>query len=228
MIKNIFFDLDDTIFNFHIAEKTALIKTLRFLGIEPKEQTLARYSELNLMQWKLLEKGEITRAEVKVRRYQLLFDELGVDCSAAEAAAYYEKQLSIGHWFMEGAEELLQKTYNKYNLYVVSNGTATVQHGRIKSSGIEKYFKGIFISQEIGFNKPRPEFFEGCFAKIENFEREETIIVGDSLSSDILGGKNVGIKTVWFNPQKEKADDIKPDFEIERLSDLIELLNTLQ
>ena len=227
MIKNIFFDLDDTIFDFHIAEKTALIKTLNFLGVEPKEQTLARYSELNLMQWKLLEKGEITRAEVKVRRYQLLFDELGVDCSAAEAAAYYEQQLSIGHWFIEGAEELLQQTYNKYNLYIVSNGTAVVQHGRIKSSGIEKYFKDIFISQEIGFNKPKREFFENCFEKIDNFKKDETIIVGDSLSSDIQGGKNVGIKTVWFNPKKQKADIIKPDYEIERLSELTELLDTL-
>ena len=227
MIKNIFFDLDDTIFDFHIAEKTALIKTLNFLGVEPKEETLARYSELNLMQWKLLEKGEITRTQVKVRRYQLLFDELGVDCSAAEAAAFYEKQLSIGHWFIEGAEELLQKTHNRYNLYIVSNGTAVVQHGRIKNSGIKKYFKDIFISQEIGFNKPSPEFFEGCFAKIEDFNKEETIIVGDSLSSDIQGGKNAGLKTVWFNPKKEKSDTIKPDYEIERLSDLMVLLNTL-
>ena len=227
MIKNILFDLDDTIFDFHIAEKTALIKTLNFLGIEPKEQILARYSELNLMQWKLLEKGEITRAEVKLRRYQLLFDELGVDCSAAEAAAYYEKQLSIGHWFIEGAEELLKKICNEYSLYIVSNGTAVVQHGRIKSSGIEKYFKGIFISQEIGFNKPRLEFFEGCFDKIDNFKKNETIIVGDSLSSDIQGGKNAGIKTVWFNPKKQESNTVKPDYQIERLLDLMKLLDTL-
>lgn len=227
MIKNIFLDLDDTIFDFHIAERTALTKTLEYLGIEPKEKILDRYSVLNLQQWKLLEKGEITRAEVKVRRYRLLFDELGIDCSPEAAAAYYENQLAQGHWFMDGAEELLDQAVGKYRLFIVSNGTAKVQWGRLKSSGIEKHFTNIFISQEIGFNKPSIEFFNSCFAKIDNFDREETIIVGDSISSDIKGGKNAGIKTVWYNPKGEKSAAIKPDYTIKHLRELLPLLKSL-
>ena len=227
MIRNILFDLDDTIFDFGIAERTALSKTLIHLGIEPKEETLKRYSELNAAQWKLLEKGEITREQVKLRRYRLLFDELGVDCSPKYATAYYEKQLSKGHWFVEGAEKLLQETFGKYNLYIVSNGTAKVQHGRIAGSGIEEYFKSFFISEEIGFEKPNPEFFVRCFAEIANFKREETIIVGDSLTSDILGGKNAGIKTVWYNPRNMHSEKIQPDFEIRQLSELLPLLKLL-
>lgn len=227
MIRNILFDLDDTIFDFGIAERTALSKTLVHLGIEPKAETLKRYSVLNAAQWKLLEKGEITRQQVKLRRYRLLFDELGVDCSPKYATEYYEKLLSEGHWFVEGAEKLLQEICDKYNLYIVSNGTAKVQHGRIAGSGIEKYFKRFFISEEMGFEKPNPEFFARCFAKIPNFKREETIIVGDSLTSDILGGKNAGIKTVWYNPRNMCPKEIQPDFEIERLSELLLLLKTL-
>ncbi len=226
MIKNILFDLDDTIFDFHIAERTALTKTLVHFGIEPKEETLDRYSVLNLQQWKLLEKGEITRAEVKVRRYRLLFDELGVDCSPEAATAYYETQLAQGHWFMDGAEQLLKEASQSYRLYAVSNGSAKVQWGRLGSAGIEKYFCGIFISQEIGFDKPSIEFFDRCFAKIDDFKRQETVIVGDSLSSDILGGKNAGIKTIWYNPKGEKSTEIQPDYTIRHLNELLPLLKS--
>lgn len=228
MIKNILFDLDDTLFDFHKAEKIALKKTLEKLKIAPEEKVLRRYSEINLSQWKLLEKGEITREEVKVRRYRLLFAEMGVFASPEAAAKYYENFLSQGHIFIDGAEDLLKNLYGKYRLYIVSNGTAKVQDGRIKSSGIAKYFEKIFISEKIGFNKPSREFFDCCFAEIPDFEKKETVIVGDSLSSDIKGGKNSGIATVWFNPaRKENDSDVTPDFEIQRLSDVIPLIEAL-
>lgn len=227
MVKNILFDLDDTLFDFHKAERIALTKALLQLGIEPKEETLARYSELNQAQWKRLEKGEITREQVKLRRYQLLFAELGVDASPAEATAFYETQLGIGHYFMDGAELLLKTLFPDYRLYLVSNGTAKVQHSRIESAGIARYFKEIFISQEIGCNKPSRRFFEHCFAKIPDFKADETIIVGDSLSSDIQGGKNMGIGTVWFNPAGAAADAVQPDHVIRRLEELPQLLRAL-
>ena len=228
MIQNILFDLDDTLLDFRTAEKTALTKTLLHLGIEPKEEILARYSALNLAQWKLLEQGKITREEVKVRRYQLLFDEIGAECSAADATEYYERQLGIGHYFIDGAEELLKKLSKDYRLYLVSNGSAAVQKGRIESADIARYLKGIFISQQIGFDKPSAAFFTRCFSKIPGFEKRKTIIVGDSLSSDIKGGKNAGITTVWFNPDRvENNSGIRPDYEIDRLLDLIPLLKTL-
>lgn len=224
MVKHILFDVDDTLLDFHKAERIALTKTLLHLDIEPKEETLARYSALNQAQWKLLERGAITRQQVKVRRYQLLFGELGVDCSAEEATAFYEVQLGVGHYFVDGAETLLQTLYPDYRLYLVSNGSAKVQRSRIASAGIARYFSGIFISQEIGHDKPSPLFFERCFAQIPDFSKSETLIVGDSLSSDILGGKNAGITTVWYNSAAQAAQDVQPDYTIRRLSELPPLL----
>lgn len=228
MIKNILFDLDDTILDFHKAERNALIKALESIQIYPDEKIISRYSQLNLAQWKLLEKGEITRSEVKIRRYRLLFEEFNLNHSPEAAAKYYEYYLSQGHYFISGAEETLKKLSESYRLYIVSNGTSVVQKSRIASAGIAAYMTDIFISEDIGFNKPSIDFFNFCFSKIEHFKKEETIIVGDSLSSDIAGGKNAGILTIWFNPSKEKSSEkISADYEISNISDIFSVLKNI-
>lgn len=228
MIRNVLFDLDDTLFDFHKAEKIALTKTLVHFGIDPTEETLALYSAINAAHWKRLELGEISREEVKVGRYRELFETIGVECDPVKATAYYESMLAIGHYFMPGAPELLEELYGKYRLYIVSNGTAKVQEGRIGSSGIAKYMDGIFISQVLGANKPDKQFFDICFAEIPDFSLSETVIIGDSLSSDIKGGINAGIITVWFNPKGiENDNDIKPDYTIKELSEVPGLLSQI-
>ena len=228
MIRNVLFDLDDTLFDFHKAEKIALTKTLVHFGIDPTEETLALYSTINAAHWKRLELGEISREEVKVGRYRELFKTIGVECDPVKATAYYESMLAIGHYFMPGAPELLEELYRKYRLYIVSNGTAKVQEGRIASSGIAKYMDGIFISQILGANKPDKQFFDTCFAEIPDFSLSETVIIGDSLSSDIKGGINAGITTVWFNPKGiENDNDIKPDYTIKELSEVPGLLSQI-
>lgn len=228
MIRNVLFDLDDTLFDFHKAEKIALTKTLVHFGIDPTEETLALYSTINAAHWKRLELGEISREEVKVGRYRELFKTIGVECDPVKATAYYESMLAIGHYFMPGAPELLEELYRKYRLYIVSNGTAKVQEGRIGSSGIAKYMDGIFISQILGANKPYKQFFDICFAEIPDFSLSETVIIGDSLSSDIKGGINAGITTVWFNPKGiENDNDIKPDYTIKELSEVPGLLSQI-
>ena len=228
MIRNVLFDLDDTLFDFHKAEKIALTKTLVHFGIDPTEETLALYSTINAAHWKRLELGEISREEVKVGRYRELFKTIGVECDPVKATAYYESMLAIGHYFMPGAPDLLEELYGKYRLYIVSNGTAKVQEGRIGSSGIKKYMDGIFISQILGANKPDKQFFDICFAEIPDFSLSETVIIGDSLSSDIKGGINAGITTVWFNPKGiENDNDIKPDYTIKELSEVPGLLSQI-
>lgn len=228
MIRNVLFDLDDTLFDFHKAEKIALTKTLVHFGIDPTEETLALYSTINAAHWKRLELGEISREEVKVGRYRELFKTIGIECDPVKATAYYESMLAIGHYFMPGAPELLEELYGKYRLYIVSNGTAKVQEGRIGSSGIAKYMDGIFISQILGANKPDKQFFDICFAEIPDFSLSETVIIGDSLSSDIKGGINAGITTVWFNPKGiENDNDIKPDYTIKELSEVPGLLSQI-
>lgn len=226
MIRFVFLDLDDTILDFKKAERKALSKALVELGINPTDEILDRYREINISQWKLLELGEITREEVKVRRYRLLFDEFGIDASPEQATAIYEDKLAVGHYFIDGAINLLDSIYGKYKLYLASNGSKRVQDGRLDSAGIRKYFDSIFISQQVGYDKPSKMFFDKCFSSIENFDRESAIIIGDSLSSDIQGGINVGIKTVWYNPHHQQPT-VQPDYIVNSLAELPSLLERI-
>ena len=110
-------------------------------------------------------------------------------------------------------------------MYRVTNVTLSVQKGRLKSSGISRYFEGIFISEELGYNKPGREYFDCCFSRIPDFHKETAVIIGDSLTSDIQGGINAGIRTIWFNPSHEKTSEIIPDHEFDSLMKLPELLS---
>ena len=228
MIKHLFLDLDDTILDFHLAERCALSGTFSEIGIDPTEETMGRYSQINRSCWERLERGELTREQVLTLRFDLLFDELGIKASSEKTQQIYEYRLSLEHPFMDGGAELLPKLYGKYKLYIASNGTAVVQDRRIADTGIAKYFDGIFISQRIGYNKPAKEFFDGCFSAIEGFDPGEAMIVGDSLTSDILGGINSGMKTCYFNPRKrQNSTGILPDYEISSLEELPPLLEKL-
>ncbi len=229
MIKFVFLDIDDTLLDFGKAEAAAIKKTFERIGIPSTEAVIKRYSEINDSQWALLERGELTREQVLVRRFDILFDELGVRSVPSEMAqASYEYLLGIGHYFVDGAQELLEELKDKYELYIVSNGTAFVQDRRLKSSGIAPYFKDIFISERLGADKPSKEFFDIVFSKIEGFNKSEAIIVGDRLGSDVLGGINAGIKTCWFNPKGLPANPAIPaDYEIRALSELPQLLKKI-
>ena len=224
MIEFLLLDLDDTILDFHKAERIALSKTIRQFGVEPTEEVLNRYHQINKWHWEQLELGIMTRAEVLVNRFGALFQELGIDVEPAACAKSYEHNLSIGHYFLPGAEEAVKQLHENYRLFLVSNGTATVQHGRLTSAGLYPYFEQVFISQEIGFNKPDKAFFDRCFDRISGFAPDRALMVGDSLTSDILGGKNAGIATCWVNPKKKAAGNIRPDYEICSLADLPGLL----
>lgn len=228
MIRSVLFDLDDTILDFHMAEAVALRKALLELDVEPTDAVVARYSEINAAQWRLLEEGKLTREQVLTRRFSILFAELGLNRSSSEAKVRYEHHLSVGHYFIPGAPEVLAALAPQYDLYLVSNGTACVQEGRLSSAGISHYFRKIFISEHIGCNKPQAAFFDRCFADVPGFDRETALIVGDSLTSDIRGGNNAGIRTCWFNPHgMPRRTDIVVDYEIERLDELPPLLASL-
>lgn len=227
-MKFLFFDLDDTLLDFHKAEAWALRQALRRSGIEPTDAIAARYSEINQRQWELLEEKKLTREQVLIRRFQLLFQELGVNASCEDTQQCYENMLAKGHDFMPGAPELLETLKGDYQLYLVSNGTAVVQDARLRDSGIEKYFRGIFISERVGVDKPQKEFFDRSFATIPNFDPDQAMIIGDSLTSDIRGGNNAGIRTCWYNPKhKPRRADIPVDYEIEDLLELPRLLESL-
>lgn len=225
MVEFLLLDLDDTILDFHKAERIAISKTIRDFGGEPSEELLGRYHEINKWHWEQLELGNMTRAQVLEGRFVMLFAELGIEVDATTVARTYEHNLSIGHYFLPGAEEAVDALSKKYRLFLVSNGTASVQKGRMTSANLYRFFEKVFVSQEIGHNKPAKAYFDVCFAQIPGFDPAKAIIVGDSLSSDIQGGINAGIKTCWVNSgHAAPKNGIKPDYEIEALHQLPELL----
>lgn len=229
MVRDILFDLDDTLFDFHADERAALEKTFAKLKLPLDDAVRDRYSEINIAHWKALERGEINRGQVKVHRFRQLFEELGYSPEQAVLAAkIYHERLAEDFHFVEGASWLLEELSGKYRLYLISNGSLYVQRGRLDRSGIEHYFAGIFISEMLGAEKPSREFFERVFEKIPDFDAEVAVVVGDSLTSDIKGGMDAGLRTIWFHPGEEPAEaDITPDYELKNLKDLPELLRSL-
>jgi len=228
VIEFLFLDLDDTILDFHMQESVAIRKTLSGAGIEPTDENCNLYSKINLRHWKMLELGEITREKLIWHRFAELFETLGVTADPKATAERYMDHLSEGHYFLPGAEEAVKALAKKYKLYLASNGAGRVQESRIASAKLAPLFKDIFISEEMGANKPDKAYFDACFARINDFNPQRAMIVGDSLSSDIRGGKNAGIYTCWVNPKGKTAPpESKPDFEIKSVTELEEILKTV-
>lgn len=228
MLTTVFFDLDNTLLDFDRGEAHALSQALRRFGIDPTPAVLARYHAINLRQWELLEEGRLTKNQVLTRRFDLLFAELGAACDSRAVCDLYESLLAEEHDFVPGARELLEVLSNRYALYLASNGAAAVQHRRLADAGIAPCFRKIFISEEVGFHKPSPAFFHACFAAIPGFDPASALIVGDSLTSDIRGGRDAGIRTCWFDPlDRPLRPDIRPDYTITALCQLPALLETL-
>ena len=228
MMEFLFLDLDDTILDFHKAERLAISRTFRSFGLEPTDQVLERYHVINRLHWERLERGELTRDQVLTGRFQMLFEELGIPAQPQAVAKGYEHNLGLGHYFLPGAKEALDTLRGKYRLFLASNGTASVQHSRLTSAGLYPYFEEVFVSQALGANKPSRAFFDACAARIPGYDPRKALMVGDSLTSDILGGINAGMKTCWVCPRGAQGrPDIVPDYRIEALSQLPELLKTL-
>lgn len=228
MYEILLIDLDDTVLDFKKQESVAIRKTLSGAGLEPTEAVCVRYSQINDWHWKQLEKGLMTRDEVLHGRFRALFEELGVEADARQTALRYMENLAEGHYYLPGAKEAIQSLGRKYRVYLASNGTAGVQNRRIKSAGLDEMTEGIFISQDIGVNKPGKGFFDYCFAHIPGFDSRKTLMVGDSPSSDILGGQKAGIATCWVAP-KDKVCTLEnePTYRIESITQLETLLERI-
>lgn len=223
----LFLDLDDTVLDFGATERKSIARLLNAVGVEPTEEIIHRYHVINLEHWRRLERGEITRAQIS-NRFDVLFAELGVNVSTPECEKLYRQYLSEGNDVLPGAPEALAQLQKKYRLFAATNSTAIVQQGRLARTGLGVYFEKLFISEEIGANKPSPLFFERAFAQIPDFDRSKALMVGDSLTSDILGGINAGIKTCWINPKHRPVrEDIQPDHQIESICQLESLLQTI-
>ena len=224
----VFLDVDDTILDWVQTEKHALTKTLLEFGITPNDEMIEKYASVNLSWWEKLERGEITREEVMVGRFNEFFSFYGIEADSYVVQEYYENTLCDGYFYMDDSKSVLESIKDKYRLFVASNGVYKVTSSRLKNAGCIDYFEDLFISEKVGFEKPNPEFLNIASKSIVNFNPSNALIVGDSLTSDILEGINFGIKTVWFNVRgRQNRPDIVPDYTIYNINDLPDLLDKI-
>ena len=222
-IDTLLIDLDDTIFDFGKAEGIAVRAAFTECGVEPSEDLLADYTVINRGIWKELERGEITREVLLVERFRRLYEKRGIEKDPSVVAKLYPEKLSKGHFWLPGARDAIIGLSKKFDIYIASNGTYWIQYGRIKTSDLEDFVKGVFISQDMGADKPSPLYFDACFERMGK-DRKRCAMIGDSLTSDILGGRNAGLVTVWVNTNGLEPDpSIIPDITVRTLGDVLAL-----
>ena len=215
------FDVDGTLLDFNKAEEEGIEGLLKHYGAPVSAENKHKYHLVNKKYWEALERGEITRDQVLTQRFEEFFGGFGIQVDGGEADALYRQYLNASAVLIDGAIELLEAVKGKYPLYIVTNGVAETQYNRLGKSGLDKYFDGIFISEEAGAQKPQPAFFEYCFEKMGRRDVENMLIIGDSLTSDMRGGNNVGIDTMWFNPGKEENHtEVHLDYIVESLAEM--------
>lgn len=222
--KTILIDLDDTLLDFQKSEDVAIRTTIKTLGIEPTEDVVNAYKEINLKYWKMFERKEIEREALLIARFKEFCELLNItnkDFSLLNETYFH--YLSSSPFEIDGADEFLNKLSEKYDIYVITNGVKRVQTIRLSLVNITKYFKKVYISEEIGYQKPSIEFFDFVLNDLNITNKEEVLIIGDSLSSDIQGGINSGIDTVWYNP-KELKSNINFTYEIKNYDEFFEII----
>lgn len=220
-------DVDGTLLNFHLAEENAIRACFDEYGLgDLSEEGLNDYRKINNKYWKALEKGKIRRIEVLEGRFREFFQKYGYDTSiVSDFNISFQENLGKTYVFNNKAYETVNKLGEKYKQYAATNGSSIAQEGKLKGAGLESIFEDVFISERIGYEKPSKKFFDYIFNTIGSRDTSEYVIIGDSLTSDIRGGRNAGIKTVWFNPDKEEKDkDIDFDYEVNNLEEVLDIL----
>ncbi len=225
--KHIIFDLDDTILDFQDSEEKALIQIITRYELPYNKQIIASYKRINERLWHELEKGLITREQVLTTRFSLFLKEFHIDENGAKVEALYREHLNQGHKTVIHAHELLNALSKQdYKLYIGTNGVGKTQRKRLRDAMLEGYFEQLFISEEMGYEKPNPHFFYYIFDALNISRKEELLMIGDRLTSDIQGAINVGIDCVWFNPKRNmpKSGSPKSTYTIPNLMQIMDLL----
>ncbi|NCC65031.1 MAG: noncanonical pyrimidine nucleotidase, YjjG family [Spirochaetia bacterium] len=227
MYRYLFFDADGTLFDFERAEHQAFWSMAEALNLRLSFEHELLYKKCNLSCWKAFEQGVLTLERLKSKRFELFLQELSIQLDPAVASNLYQHHLSLQGILFDQSKEILQTLKNRgYVLYLASNGISSVQKSRIKIANIEHFFEKIYISEEIGFQKPDPRFFDAMFqaAGLEK-QKNHCLMIGDSLSSDIKGGLSSGIDTLYLNLQNKTNDTaIVPTYTVTSLEAIIPLL----
>lgn len=203
------FDADDTLFDFGACEALAFKETMADFGVEIDGEMGRRYAAINDSCWKRFERGELEKKELVVLRFALFLEEYGKTGDPAAINARYLEALSRQAILLEGARELLEALKERARMFIITNGTYAVQKGRFARSGLLPYFEEVFISEKMGTKKPEKRFFELVEEAIDGFDPQKTLVIGDSLTSDMAGAYAYGLDRLWFNPKgKENTDNL--------------------
>jgi len=200
MLEFVFLDLDNTLLDFGACERGALEQSLAHFGVAMTDDMYARYSAINDSKWKQLERGEIDRKTLQLSRFSDFFVEFSLSLSPNAFNTAYLDALGQQAYCFDGAKALLEQLHADYRLFLATNGVERVQLSRLERASLAPYFEAVFNSERIGVQKPEKAFFDACFAQIEGFDPRKAVLVGDSLSSDILGANQAGIASCWYNP----------------------------
>lgn len=223
--ETILFDLDHTLLDSDESERQAYAHTAARVGLTEPERHFPLYVTINRRLWQEVERGERQPAEVRFRRFEEFNAEVGIDADAELMAEHFVWALGAFGGLYEGAVEVLAACSTRASLGLVTNGLSDVQRSRLSRLGIADYFDAIVISSEVGVTKPRPDIFELAFAQLGNPTKDAAVMIGDSLTSDIAGGRNFGIDTCWYNPHRNRPEGgSRPTHEVASLRELTDLL----
>ena len=223
--NTLLFDADGTLFDFKLAEREALVETLAQCGIIADEYIIDSYSKINDNLWKKLELGEIKKTELKWQRFLILAQKHGFSYDVFKASDIYAVELANKSHLLENAFEICQHLAKTHRMYLITNGFKFMQRRRFDQSPLVPFFSDVFISEEIGVEKPAIEYFKAVEAAIDGFDSSKTLVIGDSLSSDIAGGINAGLDVCWFNPKRKAVPcNMKINYIISDLNELYDIV----
>ncbi|MBR5515703.1 MAG: YjjG family noncanonical pyrimidine nucleotidase [Clostridia bacterium] len=221
--STILFDSDDTLLDFHASERKAIFEAFEQAKLYFDQEMLAVYSDINKSLWRALERAELTTDELLVERFRRFFEKYGYKKDPKEMNDLYFHCLADTDFVIDGAVEVLENLKDKYELNIITNGVGFIQSSRLEKSDIRKYFKRIFISGEIGANKPSKVFFDHVLAAVEEKDRSKILVIGDSLTSDIKGAANCGLDSIYIGDES-KITDIKPTYTVSKISEILNII----
>lgn len=224
--RAILFDADETLLDFKKSEQHAFYQTAAHWNLECDDRLLQQYSTSNKEAWSLYEQGVFGKDRLTIYRFEKFFEREGLSFDPYEWNAYYKECLGDTGFLLEGANKLIDFSRQNFEIYIVTNGISSVQHNRLEKANIKHLFSKIFISEELGFQKPRPEYFNAVFSDIP-YSKNEVLLIGDSLTSDIAGGIGYGIDTCFVN-WSGVTPDLKPTYMVSNLKETLDLLKQVR
>lgn len=220
----VFIDIDDTLLDFTKCANDAIKSACNKFGVPYTTTLVGTFHPINLDLWHRLEKKEVTKEKLFDTRFQIVFDKLGIKADGIAFETAFRENFHESAILVDGARDLLEYLRSKYKVYVASNASMHQQTNRMKKAELDGYIDGYFVSEEIGFPKPQKEFFDACFKALPDVKPQDVVMIGDSLSADIKGACEYGLKTIWYNHRNEPTSDVKCDYIVSRLSEVKNIL----